>query len=320
MRRWIVLMLLLVLTACVPAPSGGGIAGDPASLRATAQAAEALAEQAEQSMRLTQTEMEARARATAAAFQSTQQALNVQATQMAMQATATALAYALEGQAMQATATAQAVERLAREEERQRRRDEIVELLLRLLAVLALGGFMAVLVLLAWKAGNEWILWRSQRWRLVESRAGTLVILPEGAPRMQVTVVRPEAALPGANDGDEFATGLDEIPYRVNDEIVGFVRADWRQPADDPQRRLVLRLLRESIRAAGAQSDRIPGWRELGWSADMWSQAVRLLWRYVETQPGKGTFLVGEYRTLEALYQVAGSRHASLSPAPVEVE
>jgi hypothetical protein len=58
----------------------------------------------------------------------------------------------------------------------------------------------------------------------------------------------------------------------------------------------------------------------LGWSAEVWTQAVRLLWRYVETQPGKGTYLTGEYATLQELYFAVGERRVILSPAPTEME
>ncbi len=320
MRHALVLFAALLLTACAPA---GYVPPDPAALRATAQAAEALAGQVEQQAQATRAAQEdlLRQTAEAVAIQATQryeaeQRFFSTATAKAVQESMRMTEMAREAQAFQGTATAQVFVEEKEQRERQKRLDAITAIAVRVLGVLALVSTLGVLIGLLWQAGKEWIRWQSQRWRLVESRAGTLVILPEGAPRVQVAVVRAEM-LPPQEDEDAFGTELAEIPYSVNGEVVGTIRADWRE---DPQRRLVLRLLREGMQVAGPGSTRLPGWRELGWSAEVWTQAVRLLWRYVETQPGKGTYLVGEYTTLQELYYAVGERRAILSPAPQEVE
>lgn len=305
MKRVVVIVLLL-LTGCVSAPPVQYAPPDPAALRATAQAAEALAGQVEQQARATQSAQETSLRQTA-------EAVSIEATRQAVSVEATKQALALAEQAYQMTATAEAVRRQAEREEQAKRQESILQLLvlvILLLTLLALGGVVVVLV---WRAGNEWIAWQSRRRQLVESRAGTLLLVAENAPPVRVQVIQPAlpAKLPVVDE--EEASETDPIPYSVDGRLVGFI-----QRRADPHKRLALRLLRESIQAVGAQSNRIPGWRELGWSAESWTQAVRLLSRYVETQPGKGTYLAGEYETLQELYFAVGERRAVLSPAPVE--
>lgn len=302
----VVVVLALLLAGCGSAPVSY-VPPDPAALRATAQAAEALAGQVEQQAQATRAAQEAHIRQTA-------EAMSVEATRQAVSIEATRQALAAAEQSYQLTATAQAMAREAEREEQAQQREGVLHLLamvILLMTLLALGG---VVVLLVWKAGNEWIAWQSRRRQLVESRAGTLLLVAENVPPVRVQVIQPAlpARLPVVEDED---TETEPIPYSVDGNLVGFI-----QRQADPNKRLVLRLLRESIQLVGARSSRIPGWRELNWSAEQWSQAVRLLWRYVETQPGRGTYLTGEYPTLQDLYFAVGERRAILSPAPTEVE
>ncbi len=303
MKR-IAVILLLLMTGCVSAPDVYA-PPDPAALRATAQAAEALAGQVEEQARATQSAQETSLRQTA-------EAVSLEATRQAVSLEATKQALALAEQAYQMTATAEAVRRQAEREEQAERQEGLLRLLALVILLLTLFGLGGVLVLLVWKAGNEWIAWQSRRRQLVESRAGTLLLAAENAPPVRVQVIQPAlpSRLPNVEDEE---TDTEPIPYSADGELVGFIRRKA-----DPHKRLVMRLLRESIQAAGARSGRIPGWRELGWSAEAWTQAVRLLWRYVETQPGKGTYLVGEYETLQELYFAVGEKRAILSPAPSE--
>ncbi|GIV67134.1 MAG: hypothetical protein KatS3mg047_1527 [Bellilinea sp.] len=302
MKR-VVIIVLLMLSGCVSAPDVY-TPPDPAALRATAQAAEALAGQVEEQARATQAAQETSLRQTA-------EAVRLEATRQAVSLEATKQYLALAEQAYQMTATAEAVRRQAEREAQAQRREGILQLLallILLLTLLALGGVVVVLV---WRAGNEWIAWQSRRRQLVESRAGTLLLVAENAPPVRVQVIQPALPARLPDEGDESET--EPIPYSVDGKLVGFI-----QRRADTHKRLVLRLLRESIQTVGAQSNRIPGWRELGWSAEVWTQAVRLLSRYVETRPGKGTYLTGEYETLQALYYGVGERRAALSPAPLE--
>lgn len=303
-----VVMLGLLITAC--APAGDYVPADPAALRSTAKAAEALAGQVEESLAATRAAQESLLRQTA-------EALAVQSTAQALTYARQATALALEQEAFRATATVRAVEEQAAQEAREREREAWVSGGLRLLGLVTLSGLAVVLLLLVWKAGNEWITWQARRRQLVESRAGTLLLLAENAPPVRVQVITPSLPSPPARE-ENWESEAEPIPYTVNGELVGFFQR--RGSNEDPQRRLALRLLRESIQAVGGRSNRLPGWRELGWSAEQWSQAVRLLWRYVETQPGKGTYLVGEYPTLQELYFAVGEKRAILSPAPQEIE
>ena len=304
------LLLVLLLTGCASAPSAPPAPPDPYALRATAQAAEALAGQVEGQARATQSAQESALRQTAEAliFESTRQAVQFESTRQAL---------AVQEHTYQLTATAQAVERTAAQEEQARRADELTRTVLLVFLLLILLALGSVLVALVWKAGNQWIEWQSRRRQLIESRAGTLLLVAENAPPVRVQVIQPAlpARLPIADTDEDVLTDTEPIPYSVNGELVGFIQ---RPGAADPSRRLVLRLLRESIQAVGAQSSRIPGWRELGWSAEVWTQAVRLLSRYIETQPGRGTYLTGEYASLQELYFAVGERRAVLSPTPLE--
>uniref|UniRef100_A0A7C4Q659 Uncharacterized protein n=1 Tax=Bellilinea caldifistulae TaxID=360411 RepID=A0A7C4Q659_9CHLR len=302
--KQIAVIVLLFLAGCVSTPPVQYTPPDPAALRATAQAAEALAGQVEEQARATQAAQETSLRQTA-------EAVRLEATRQAVSLEATKQALAIAEQAYQMTATAEAVRRQAEREAQAQRQEGILQLLallILLVTLLALGGVVVVLV---WRAGNEWIAWQSRRRQLVESRAGTLLLVAENAPPVRVQVIQPALPARLPDEGDESET--EPIPYSVDGKLVGFI-----QRRADPHKRLVLRLLRESIQTVGAQSNRIPGWRELGWSAEVWTQAVRLLSRYVETQPGKGTYLTGEYETLQALYYAVGERRAVLSPAPLE--
>ena len=308
-RRLFVIILVLLLTGCASAPSAPPAPPDPYALRATAQAFESLAGQVEQQARATQSAQESALRQTA-------EAVSIQATQQAVQFEGTRQALAAQEHTYQLTATAQAVERTAAQEEQARRADELTRTVLLVFLLLILLALGSVLVALVWKAGNQWIEWQSRRRQLIESRAGTLLLVAENAPPVRVQVIQPAlpARLPVTDTDEDIPTDTEPIPYSVNGELVGFIQ----RPGADPSRRLVMRLLRESIQAVGAQSSRIPGWRELGWSAEVWTQAVRLLSRYIETQPGRGTYLTGEYASLQELYFAVGERRAVLSPAPLE--
>ncbi|KPL74581.1 hypothetical protein [Bellilinea caldifistulae] len=237
-------VVFLLLCGCVSAPAQI-VPPDPAALRATAQAAEALAGQVEEQARATQSAQETYLRQTA-------EAVSIEATRQAVSVEATKQALLVAEQTYRMTATAHAVEREAEREEQARRQEGVLHLLalvVLLLTLLSLGG---VLVLLVWKAGNEWIGWQSRRRQLVESRAGTLLLVAENGPPVRVQVIQPAlpARLPVVEDEE---TETEPIPYSVDGELVGFI-----QRRGDPQRRLVLRLLRESIQAVGARSSRFP--------------------------------------------------------------
>ncbi len=330
-----VVMLGLALTAC--APSGYYAPADPVSLRATAQAFSHLAEaynslagQAELSRRATEQAYQAQITQTAQAYQATAQYLNLQATRQAVDATATANAMLLAMQSYQATATLQALERKAQEEQHAaevaRQRAVVQSVLETAIVFLALAALIALFVIFLYRLLDAYVRWQETRRSIMISPIGVLVVRRDGMPPVHVEVLQPKPELPAGeaapNHHDE-SGDLDWIPYRVGDQIVGFVKPEWRQKHEDPNRRLALRLLREAIQKAGGDADYIPGWRELGWPAETWTKAVALLRPYVNPVPGRGggTFLVGEYRTLAELYTALGAHKItlSLSPAPTEV-
>lgn len=296
---WLFLAWGLVLVGCTGV-AGGGV--DPAGLRATARAAEALAGQLEWQAEATRQEAAGQVERTAQAvvLEGTRQALQVEATRQALE---------VEAQAFRLTATAEAIRR-------EGEREALVESAWVGVLLLTLLGLAGVTVGLAWKGGSAWITWQARRRQLIESRAGTLLLVAENGPPVRVEVIRP--ALPGgvAEEEERLKVETEPIPYWVGGRLVGFIPRSGER--EEGGRRLALRLLRESIGRVGGESQRVPGWRELGWSAESWTQAVRVLGHYVETQPGKGTYLRGEYGNLQELYFAVGERRAKLSPAPMD--
>ncbi len=313
-----VVMLGLLLTACAPA---GYVPPDPAALRATAQAFSHLAEAYNRLAGQTEQAYQAQATQTAQAYQITAQYLDLRATQQAVDATATANAMLLAVQSYQATATLQALERKAREEQHAaevtRQRAVVQSILETAIVFLALAALVVLFFVFLYRLLDAYVRWQETRRSIMISPIGVLVVRRDGMPPVHVEVLKPKPELPPERTEGE----LDWIPYRVGDQIVGFVKPEWRQKGEDSNRRLVLRLLREAIQKAGGNADHIPGWRELGWPAETWTRAVALLRPYVHPVPGRGggTFLVGEYRTLAELYTALGSKQITLSPAPTEV-
>ena len=89
------------------------------------------------------------------------------------------------------------------------------------------------------------------------------------------------------------------------------------------KKQLALRLLRDAINYhAHRQVDprsvvRIPGYRDLDWSADTWNRAVALLKPFVFTKSGRGggTFCGGEYPSLVRMYDAVGANKIITPPA-----
>lgn len=345
------LLLALLLAACqpkvdpTPPPSAGGL--DPISLQATADAlmlsAQSIAQsaqEAEKRAKATEKAYAAQSTRLAQAITATAEAVNLQSTaqagqatataqvlqaqaqataqQLSLMATATADALALQHTQAQATATAQAVLSRQQAEQANWQRARAAAELSLYLGLTFLFGLLVLALYFLWKLGDRYLDILFKRKLLVESRAGTLLLQPAGV-QMGVMVITPNTpALPpytAAGEEDEFASELPPIRYTVNGEFQGYLP---RREAEDPYRKLALKLLREGMKVAGAQSRRLPGWRELGWSAQTWSDAIELLRPHVATEVGRsgGTYLVGGY-TLRDLYLAVGERRVSLnSPTP----
>ncbi len=340
-QKIVPVLLVLLLAACSelsPAPSGT-VELDPISLQATADAlmlsAESLAQSAQEAeKRVRATERAANLQATrqAQAITATAQAVALQGTAQAGQATATAQALHAQAQATaqalslmatatakalavhqaqaRATATVQALLAQRQAEQAQMDRARVAAEIRLWLGLTFLFGMMVLLLYLLWQAGERYLNILLNRKLLVESRAGTLLLQPAGV-QMGVMVITPARTVltAGEDEEDEFESDLPAIPYRVNGELRGYL------PRDDPRRKLALKLLRQGMRIAGANAKRLPGWRELGWSAQTWTEAVRLLSPYLQTAVGRngGTYLVGRY-TLRDLYLAVGERKVKLNP------
>lgn len=247
-------------------------------------------------------------------------ALAVQATQTARAADLQATQQALSLQATQAALALQATRQAA---EVQREETTASALSLTLLV----GTFLAVVAGLAllWNAVQRYLAWQERRNSVLESRAGTLLLLHNEGTITAQLIAGPDLGLLGqaSRDDDEFLTEAPQaeaIPYYRDGRLVGFLSRDG-DPAVETRRRLCLKLLREAILLVGPDSERLPGHRELGWPAERWVQAVAMLKPHLTTQVGRegGTFCAGAYRTLGELYTALGERRLLPSPAP-EVE
>ena len=98
-------------------------------------------------------------------------------------------------------------------------------------------------------------------------------------------------------------------------------RAEDREEA--ARCKLVMRLLRDAIGHTQAHSNHIPSAIQLGWPTRAWAVAVAILRPYgVETLQGgqsqSGTYLLGQYSTLQALYIAIGERRLNLYPPVTE--
>jgi hypothetical protein len=96
-------------------------------------------------------------------------------------------------------------------------------------------------------------------------------------------------------------------------------RAEAREEA--ARCKLAMKLIRDAINHVGAQSNRIPTAAQLGWPAWAWTIAIASLRPYgVEILTGEdgGTYLVGQYPTLQALYIAIGEKRLTLYPPPAE--
>jgi hypothetical protein len=253
--------------------------------------------------------------ATADALQAAQHAYSAtqsaQAAEFSAQATVDSYNGAQAALALRATAQAG---NLARQE-------RSADLYASLGPLVALAGIVAlfVLALVALRAAWGWLESIERRRALVETRTGTILLLPSPSGLIAQVLARPE--LGNAPPDDEWvseATAADAIPVYSHGALQTVLeRPPTRSGADGPDRRLILRLLRAAMLAVGPESSRLPGFRELGWPAETWTKAVALLKPHVVTQPGRsgGTFCESG-ATLRDLYNAVGERRITALPSP----
>lgn len=275
--------------------------------------------------------------ADAANFSSTQAVVSAQQTAQAVEAKATvdARAMLLAQEQARATATAQAMqherliaEQVANTSQRQR---EFISWLIPLVSVIVFG----VVLLLGAKfisgmidSVNEQRSLENKRLALLATLflAPTETIVFADHPHKEFATLRligsPDSGngydTSGSSAGPEPVIDSEEPPVIVILSTGEKMLADSAEAREEAARcKLAMKLLRDAINHVGAQSNRIPPAAQLGWPAGAWTIAVAILRPYgVEILPGAdgGTYLVGQYPNLQALYITIGERRLVLYP------
>ena len=159
---------------------------------------------------------------------------------------------------------------------------------------------------------------------LVKDHNETLVFVDDPATRALLNMPADEVAAGEVYDpGAAFASLASPIDAEAPPALVILSNNDPRLPdrAEDREEaarcKLVMRLLRDAIGQTQTHSNHIPSAAQLGWPTRAWSVAVAILRPYgVETLHGSqgGTYLLGQYATLQALYIAIGERRLNLYP------
>ena len=279
--------------------------------------------------------------ADAANFPSTQSAVFAQQTAQAIEAKATvdARAMLLAQQQAQATATAQAMQREGvtadQEASTSRRQSELMSWLIPIVAAIAFG----LVLLLGAKFIGGMIDAANERRSLENQRLALLGTLFEAPTETIVFADDPQTGFampqllntPGNGKGDDTSGSLASHTPMIDTEAPPVIvilsngdkmLADRAEAREEAARcKLAMKLLRDAINHVGAQSNRIPPAAQLGWPAGAWTIAVAILRPYgVEILQGMdgGTYLVGQYPTLQALYIAIGERRLTLYPPSAE--
>jgi chemotaxis protein histidine kinase CheA len=271
----------------------------------------------------------------------TAQMMFAQQTAQVIEAKATidARAMLLAQQQAQATATAEAMQRegvtaeqVASASQRQR---ELMSWLIPIAAAIAFG----LVLLLGAKFISGMIDAANERRSLENHRLALLGTLFEAptetiifADDPQIGFTTPQL-LEGPDNSNDYDTSVSiastatMIDTEAPPVIVILSHGD-KMLADRAEAReeiarckLAMKLLRDAINHVGAQSNRIPPAAQLGWPSGAWTIAVAILRPYgVEILQGidGGTYLVGQYPTLQALYIAIGERRLGLYPPSAE--
>jgi len=298
----------------------------------TAQAIEVQATADARAMLLAQQQAQATATAQAMSAQQTAQAIEAKAT-------IDARAMLLAQQQAQATATAQAMQRAGVTAEQvasaSQRQSELMSWLIPIVAAIAFG----LVLLLGAKLIGGMIDAANERRSLENQRLALLGTLFEAPTETIVFADDPQTgfATPQLLNTPDNGKGYDtsgsvashapmidtEAPPAIvilsNGDKMLADRAETREEA--ARCKLAMKLVRDAINHVGAQSNRIPPAAQLGWPAGAWTIAVAILRPYgVEILQGidGGTFLVGQYPTLQALYIAIGERRLTLYPPSAE--
>ena len=300
--------------------------------RQTAQAIEVQATADARAMLLAQQQAQATATAQAMSAQQTAQAIEAKAT-------IDARAMLLAQQQAQATATAQAMQRAGVTAEQvasaSQRQSELMSWLIPIVAAIAFG----LVLLLGAKFIGGMIDAANERRSLENHRLALLGTLFEAPTETIVFADDPQTGfatpqlLNTPDNGTGYGTSSSvashapmidtEAPPAIvilsNGDKMLPDRAETREEA--ARCKLAMKLIRDAINHVGAQSNRIPPAARLGWPVGAWTIAVAILRPYgVEILQGidGGTFLVGQYPTLQALYIAIGERRLTLYPPSAE--
>lgn len=271
----------------------------------------------------------------------TSQAMAAQQTAQAIEAHATVDARAMLAaqQRSETTATAQAMQREGVSAQQaastSKWQNELMAWLIPLLAVVAFGLTLLLAVMFVsgmLEAANARRGLENQRLALLGTLYGTpheTIVYAEGLPSHSTlrrlnspplrvpegagdAVVQPAPIL----DGDVPASA---VLLSYDDQVLedypteGGLRAEARE--ESARYKLAMKLIRDSINHVGADSNRIPPSAQLNWPEGAWTIAVAILRPFgVEILPGEegGTFLVGQYPSLQALYNAIGVRMLDL--------
>lgn len=254
----------------------------------------------------------------------------IEATDTALAATSTRSAQEIQAalERHQATATAEALEiRRAQAQDDAARYARWAEFFDTLLKIILGLGSIALLVMLIVQLAR-YLDAIALRQKLVETRSGTVLIVasPSG---YTAEIIRPTTNLldEGANNfGDTQAPVIgneaSELLKLTNARGETFItKTDPEVEAREARRRLALRLLRASLqhyatlRIDARDVNRIPSFRDLGWSSETWVRAVQSLKPYVIAKAGRGggTYCGAEFPTVMTLYIAVGERRIGLS-------
>ncbi len=259
-----------------------------------------------------------------------------QATETTSAATATRGAQKIQAalEQRQATATAQALQiAIADAQTNAARAQAWNDFLDSLLKIIVAVGSVALIIMLIIQVAR-YLDTLAMRQRLVETRSGTVLIV---ATRNGVAaeIIKPTPNLLDAGDAalDAFEhTQLPTVAHEA-DELLKITTArgetfiardDPAQVAQDAQRKLAMRLLRESINyharhhTAPDAQNRIPSFRDLRWSSETWVRAVNTLRPHIETKQGRGggTYCVEPFRSVHQLYAAVGERRVQVGQMP----
>ncbi len=262
----------------------------------------------------------------------TEQAMIVQQAAQVIEAKATvdARAVLLVQQQAQATATAEAMQResvtAVQAADASRQQSETLSWLIPIGVVIVFG----VVVVLGVKyigglidRTNERRSLKNRRLDLTttlfETHNETRAFVDEAAPLPQLLMPTDEIYDPG-EAGTSLSSSIDAaappaMAILPNGDPLLPDQAETREEV--ARCKLAMKLLRAAIGHTQTHSNRIPSAVQLGWAANAWAVAVAILRPYgVETLPGSegGTYLVGQYPTLQALYIAMGERRSSLHP------